>query len=132
MSSCILELSSDSPLRTTLVNQSTRRVQYEIKTPIRISGSVTRIWRFEPRVHTLLRSAEGVSSGSADDVTNRTELKVLPFDEAGGNGIDLILPKVGEEIARVHWKWFSRDKVMFQGGITAWNQFLPPCMELKE
>ena len=47
MSGCTLRFARNSPLRTTLVDDATGHAKYQIDTPIRIVGSVTRIKKFD-------------------------------------------------------------------------------------
>ncbi|KAF9649443.1 hypothetical protein BDM02DRAFT_3128398 [Thelephora ganbajun] len=104
MSGCTLRFAQNSPLRTTLVDEATGDAKYKIETPIKIARSVTRIRKFESHSQAPLHW---------DDETE-TEF-----------------PETGDEIARIHWKWFSSHRIIFQGRITTRSEFLPKCGKLK-
>ena len=44
---------------------------------------------------------------------------------------EMELPETSDEIARVYWKWFSPDRIIFRGRITTRNEFLPKTGKMK-
>ena len=127
MSGCTLRLTRNSPLRTTLVDEATGHAVYQIDTPIRVARSVTRIRKFDsPQPHPH-RVSEGATPDSDDDIPDKgkggrpegDETKTMPE-----------LPETSDEIARIYWKWFSSDKIIFRGRITTRSEFLPRAGKL--
>jgi len=51
--------------------------------------------------------------------------------EEEGDGMETELPETSDEIARIYWKWFSSNKIIFRGRITTRNEFLPDAGKLK-
>jgi len=136
MSGCILQFARNSPLRTTLIDEATGNAVYQIDTPIRIAGSVTRIRRFDSSTHPPHEWHDDADSDSGDDITEKgkgrrsksEKDKIDPEDEdEAGVG----LPETSDEIARIYWKWFSSDKIVFRGRITTQDEFLPKCGKMK-
>lgn len=122
MPACVLLLSNDSPFRTAIIDKTTRRVRYRIHTPIRVTESFTRIKRFEPRAHPPSRVNQDVGPSFYGDTPYNTEF--------GGRGVSQPLPEIGEEAARICWKWFESDEITFQGRKTTWRALLPSCGKL--
>jgi hypothetical protein len=127
MAICTFEFSRNSPLRTTLIDEATSCAKYQIDTPLRIVGSVTTIRKFVlPPQPPLVRRDKG-SSDFGDDPTDRVKKR--------GFGRGLIgtpeLPETGDEIARIHWKWFSPDGIDFLGKVTNRKEFLPSTGKMK-
>ena len=140
MSGCTLIFARNSPLRTTLVDEATGHVKYQIDTPRKIARSVTRIRKFDsPTEPPLHWDAE---SDSGNDVTDKgkksksksksTKGKVKEEgeegheEEEGGE-----LPETSDEIARIYWKWFSSDRIIFRGRAHARAKFLPKCGKMR-
>lgn len=123
MSGCTLRFARNSPLRTTLVDESTGDVKYKIETPMRIARSVTRIRKFKSRTTPApLHRDEDVNSDSSDDIGDQEEV---------ANGIDVERQSTGDEIARIYWKLFSSSRFIFRGRITTRNEFLSRCGKMK-
>ena len=130
MSGCTLRLSRDSPLRTTLVDEATGHAKYQIDTPIKIARSVTRIRKFDsPTQPPLHWRDDDHSSASGDDITDKKRSKSKEEEEGDETGAEL--PETSDEIARIYWKWFSSDKIVFQGRITSRTEFLPKTGKVK-
>ena len=108
MSSCKLKFMRNSPLRTTLVDDVTGHVKYRIETPIRIARSVTRIRK-----------------------SKSSTPSPIHFDEDANDEEETIFHEINDEIARIYWKWFSSDKIIFRGRITVRSEFLLKCGKLK-
>ena len=134
-SGCTLQLARNSPLRTTLVDESTGNAIYRINTPIRIVRSVTRIRKFDSSKPQLHRNKGTDSdSDSGKDITDvgkrkrkkrkKSKSKSKSKKEKGGK-------EEGEEIARIRWKCFSSDKIDFQGKATTRREFLPKTGKMK-
>lgn len=127
MSACTFEFARDSPLRTTLVDEATGHAKYQIDTPLRITGSVTRIRKFDlPLQSPLILDGEGVS-GSGDDHTDKGKKKgIFKWGIFGAE-----LPETSDEIARIHWRCFSSDRITFRGKATTRREFLPKCGKMR-
>ena len=109
MSGCTFQFARNSPLRTTLFDEATGRARYQIDTPIRITGSVTRIRRLDSPIHHLPQQDDDADSDSDDDVVHRgkegsSESK-KDLDD-GGDELETVeeLPETSDEIARIYWK----------------------------
>ena len=119
MSGCTLQLARNSPLRTTLVDEATGNAIYQIDTPIRLR-SVTRIRKFDsPQLH--LHRDEGADDDSDHDITDKKP-KSKEDEEAEA---EPELPETSDEIARIYWKWFSSDEIIFRGKRSSRSEFLP-------
>ena len=133
MSGCTLRLSKNSPLRTTLIDEATGQAKYKIETPMRIARSVTRIRKFESPPQPPLQWREDADSDSSDDgVAGKEKEKSEPntteeTDEGDSGG----LHETSDEMARIYWKWFSSNRIIFRGRITSREEFLPKCGKLK-
>lgn len=141
MSGCTLQFTRSSPLRTTLVDEATGQAKYQIDTPIRIAGSVTRIRKFDSDTQHPYDSDNDANSDSDDDI--------IHWDKKGGSDyksdskkhgnddeeedLEAVdeLPETSDEIARIYWRWFSTDKIVFQGKISSRDVFLPKCGKMK-
>jgi hypothetical protein len=140
MSGCALQFTRNSPLRTTLVDEATGHAKYQIDTPVRIAGSVTRIRKFDSSAQHPYNPDLDADSDSEDDVINWGKKKGGSDSKKHGNdgeeeegefeAVDE-LPETSDEIARVYWRWFSADKIVFQGKITSRDVFLPKCGKMK-
>jgi hypothetical protein len=113
MSGCTLRFERNSPLRTTLVDEATRRAKYRIETPVKVARSVTRITKFESP--TPLHRDEEADSGCGNEQ----------------NKIETESREAGYEIARIYWKWFSPNRIIFNGKVTTRRESLPRCGKLK-
>ena len=131
MSGCTLRLARNSVLRTTLVDEATGHAKYQIDTPIRIAGSVTQIRKFDSPVQPPLHWDDNANSG--DDITDKGKKKKKSKkdkNDKGERGTEP--PETSDEIARIYWKWFSSDKIIFRGRIHLRTEFLPKCGKMKK
>jgi hypothetical protein len=136
MSGCTLRFARDSPLRTTLVDQVTGLAKYQIDTPIRLVGSATRIRKFESPTQPPLHWEDDADSDPGDD-NDIADVKKRRSGSTGsrsykekGEEAEEAEPELAEtsdEIARIYWKWFSSDRIIFRGGIHRRSKFLPKC-----
>lgn len=158
MSGCTLRFTRDSPLRTTLVDAATGNVKYQIDTPMRIAGSVTRIRKFDSSTQPPLQLGNIADSDyggdvtdmggkrkkdTCDDITDKGRKKKSVSDDITNKGKKRKSKKekkkdagaeihgTSDEIARIYWKWFSSDKIIFRGRIYLRTQFLPKCGKMK-
>ena len=133
MSGCILRFINNSPLRTSLIDEATGQVKYKIETPMKIARSMTRIRKFESPVQPLLDPDEDADSDSGGDISEEggKDEELDSKEEEPGDEIETELPETSDEIARIYWKWFSSDKIIFRGRITNRGEFLPKCGKLK-
>ena len=129
MSGCTLRLARNSPLRTTLIDEATGNVKYKIETPMRIARSVTRIRKFESPVQAPLHWDEEDEDSGDDDVTNGGRKKEPSPTGEENEAEDL--QETSDEIARLYWKWFSSNRIIFRGKITSRKEFMPKCGKLK-
>lgn len=44
---------------------------------------------------------------------------------------DADLPETSDEVARIYWKWFSSDVIIFRGRRSLRTEFLPKCGKMK-
>lgn len=58
-----------------------------------------------------------------------TDKKSAPVGEEEEEVVEL--PETSDEMARIYWKFFSRDKIVFRGKITNQGEFLPECGKMK-
>jgi len=137
MSGCTLRFARDSPLRTTLVDEATGYAKYQIDTPIRLVRGVTRIRKFDSPTQPPLHWDDDADSDSGEDITDvkkrrsgstgSRSYKEGHEEEASGPE----LAETSDEIARIYWKWFSSDRVIFRGKIQSRAEFLPKCGKMK-
>ena len=136
MSGCTLRLVKNSPLRTTLVDEATGHAKYKIETPMKIARSVTRIRKFESPPHPPLHQREDGESDSSDagdiaDEQKKKKKKKKKDTEEGDETDSGDLPEASDEVARIYWKWFSSNRIIFRGRITTREELLPKCGKLK-
>ena len=146
MSGCTLRFARNSPLRTTLIDAATGHARYQIDTPIRITRSVTRIRKLESSARPSSHWDDDAGFDSGDDITNKGKKKKPPSDDITnvgkkkkekkkkpekdeGDGKEL--PQTSDEIARIYWKWFSSDRIIFRGKARLRTEFLPKCGKMK-
>ena len=113
------EFSGKCPLRTTIVDKATGHPKYRIDTPLKLTGRVTKIKKFDKPFQPPLIS--GGKTDLGDDPTDKGK-KGSKTKKAHAN-----LPKDFEEITKVQWHWFSPDIVAFLGNETTRKRFLPRC-----
>jgi len=143
MSGCTLRFTRNSPLRTVLVDEATGQAKYQIDTPIKLARSVTRIRKFDkptqPPLHWDDEAAsdsddDGVvgevkEESSSDDITDKGKGKSKKDEHE--EGAEPELPETSDEIARIYWKWFSSDKLIFRGRARLRTEFLPKCGKMR-
>jgi len=131
MSGCTFLLARKSPLRTTLVDEASGHAKYQIDTPRRIAGSVTRIRKFDSPAHALLHWDDNDSDPGDDIAGKGKKSKSKENREEEGEEEVAELPETSDEIARICWKWFSSDRVIFRGRAHLRTEFLPKCGKMK-
>ena len=135
MSVCNLRFTRNSLLRTVLVDEATGHAMYQIDTPIRIAGSVTRIRRLDSSIPYPLRHDDDDDSDSGDDSTDvkrrKSEFTGSRSDKKGDEKVGPELAETNDEIARIYWKWFSSDRIIFRGRERLRTEFLPKCGKMK-
>jgi len=108
---------------------------YEIDTPVRLAGSATRIRRFDPQTQQAYRWGNDEDSDSDDDSIRRDKKEGHDPKKYADDGEELEtveeLPETSDEIARIYWRWFSADDIIFQGRKTTRDAFLPKCGKMK-
>ena len=123
------QFAKNSPLRTTLIDETTGNAAYQIDTPSRIHRSVTRIRKLASSPQSTLVLSGSTDSNSDDDPTNKGGKKE---GFKWKNLIRVNLPETRDEIARIQWKCFSSDVINFQGKVTTRKEFLPKCGKMKQ
>ena len=99
---------------------------------MRIAGSVTRIRKFEPSTQPPPSQLDEDADDDSDDydITDVGKGKKSRVAEVEGDEVQE-LPETSDEIARIYWKWFSSNRIIFRGKITNREEFLPKCGKLK-
>jgi len=128
MSGCTLRFSRDYPLRTILVDEGTGHAKYQIDTPRKFGRLTTRFRKFDSPTQPH-QWDDDHGSDSGDDVTDKKEYKSKEEEE--GDETVAELPETSDEIARIYWRWFSSDKIIFRGRITSQAEFLPKTGKIK-
>jgi len=135
MSGCTLRLTRDSPLRTILVDEATGYAKYQIDTPRKIARSVTRIRKFDSPKRPPPHLDEDTDSDPGDDIADKSKEAMSEKDEKDkeqeGDGMETELAETSDEIARIYWKWFSSNRIIFRGRITTRREFLPKTGKAK-
>ena len=139
MSGCTLRFAQDSPLRTTLVDEVSGHAKYKIDTPIRLTRRVTRVRKFDSPPQLPLhwdRDADSDSDYYITDVKKKSKRKKSKRkrdkkDKKEGDGGGPGLTETDDEIARIYWKCFSSDRIVFRGNITTRREFLPKTGKMK-
>ena len=136
MSGCTLQFARNSPLRTTLVDGATGQAKYHIDTPIRLARSVTRIRKLDSSTQPPPHWDDDADSDTVVDVIGEVGKGESNPRKDQNDGEDeredgAELPETSDEIARIYWKWFSSDRIVFQGKITSRSDFLPKCGKMK-
>ena len=134
MSGCTLRFSRNSPLRTILVDEATGQARYQIDTPRWQARSATRIRKLDSAAQ-LPPNLDDTDSDSDDDVTDKGKKGESKKDEDDAEGDEpdtgTELAETSDEIARIYWKWFSSDRIVFRGKIISRSEFLPKCGKMK-
>jgi len=139
MSGCTLRFTRNSPLRTVLVDEATGQAKYQIDTPIRLARSVTRIRKFDTPTQPPPHWDDEADSDSDDSGVGEEKKKSSSDDTADKGkgkdeqeeGAEPELQETSDEIARIYWKWFSADKLIFRGKSRLRTEFLPKCGKMK-
>ena len=132
MSGCTLKFTRNSPLRTILVDEATGDGKYRIDTPRTLVRGVTRIRKLDPSTQPPLHWDDSDSDADDDSVGQGKEGESKSDKDRGdGEEAGAELPETSDEIARIYWKWFSSDRIVFRGKITDRSEFLPKCGKMK-
>ena len=131
MSGCTLVLARNCPHRTTLVDETTGHVKYQIDTPKKLAGGVTRIRKFDSPTQPPPHLDEDNDCDSSEDIADKDKPKSKEDKENEEGEPEPELPGTDDEIARIYWKWFSPDRIIFRGGITTRDEFLPKVGKMK-
>ena len=129
MGAYTLQFSRNSPLRTTLVNETTSHAEYQIDTSRRLFGSVTRIRKFSLPPQSPLILNEKAHFDPSDDPTDQGKKNGRGF--AWKNIVKADLPETDDEIARIRRTCFTPYKINFAGKSTIRRKFLPKCGKMK-
>lgn len=139
----------NSPVRTVLVNGATGQELYRIDTPRRCIGSVTRVFRCDPATSPTLNLMPRLHWNADEPYEGyySEEWKLLTGaksdryggGEGGDGGVSAAVnevqgedsPVVGNEIARLYWKWFASTRIVFEGKIRTRAEFMPLRGRLK-
>lgn len=124
MSGCTLELElyKHSILRSTLTDQATGQARYRVETPITISGDFTRIKKLESHAQPTPHPDWDTDSDTHDHITDGKKAEgKLDFKEVA----NLESAETSDEVARIHFKVFTSDKIFFQGKMYTRKEFLP-------
>ena len=143
MSGCTLRFTRNSPLRTVLVEEATGQAKYQIDTPIRLARSVTRIRKFDTPTQPPLHWDDEAESDSGDDGVGEERKRKSSSDDTTDKGkgkskkdereedAEPELSETSDEIARIYWKWFSSDRIIFRGRSRLRTEFLPKCGKMR-
>lgn len=127
MSGCTLRFTRNSPVRTTLVDEATGHVMYKIETPtFKFAHVATQIRKVESHTQPPLHLEEDTYTDSGDDTTDDEKMDDKFYSDEESQ-VDLGLPEISDEMARIYWKLLAQDKIVFQGRIHGRSQFLPKC-----
>ena len=121
MGSCTFLLSKNTPLRTTLIDETTGHAKYQTESPRRFARRFTRIRRFELPPQPPLVLGDKADSDFGDDPTDKGKKKGR-FKRGKAE-----LPKTDDEIGRIHWGVLSPAKIDFKGKVSSREEFLPKC-----
>jgi hypothetical protein len=139
MSGCTLRFARNSPLRTTLVDEATGHAKYQIDTPITVARATTRIRKFDSSTQPPLHwDDDDDDSDPGDDIASggkkgKKSGKGGNDTEDGGAEAEAVaeLAETSDEIARIYWRWFSSDRIVFRGRVYLRSGFLPKCGKMK-
>ena len=134
MSGCTLQLTGSSPIRTTLIDEATGHAKYQIDTPGTSTRSATRIRKLDSATQPPPNGDD--ANLDSDDTTNGREKGKYKSQNDGDGGEEGLgtVPELGEtsdEIARVYWKTFSSDRIIFRGKIISKSELLSKCGKMK-
>ena len=132
MTGCTLLFARNSSLRTTLVDEATGHAKYQIDTPVKIAQRVTRIRKFDSPTQPPIHWDDDNDSDSGDDIADKDKPRSKEDEEGEEGGEpEPEFSGTNDEIARIYWKWFSPDRIIFRGGITTRDEFLPKAGKMK-
>ena len=136
MSGCTLRFTRNSPLRTILVDEATGDAKYQIDTPSGIARIATRIRKLSPSTRPPLNWDDEESDPGDDDADDEKDSDSK--SKKGGDSEEEVyeivkskLPETSDEVARIYWKWFSSDRIIFRGKITSRSELLSKCGKMK-
>ena len=134
MDGCTLRFTQNSPLQTTLIDEVTGHAKYQIDTPMTVARATTRIRKFKSPTQPPVHWNDHEDSSSGDGVIDQEKKKKSQrSDTKEGDGVDIRaeLPETSAEIARIYWKWFSSDRIIFRGRVYRRTGLLPKCGRMK-
>lgn len=124
MSGLTFSLARNSPLRTTLIDETTGHAMYQIDTPRKLQFPfVTKIRKLDP----VTPPPDDDDSESDDDPTDKKHVP-LDVDEVE---LPIELPETSDEMARIYWRFTSPDNIVLRGKTTTSREFLPECGKMK-
>lgn len=124
MSGRTFSLARNSPLRTTLIDEATGHAVYEVDTLT--TSWVTKIRKLD---HTA-RPPPYSEDGDFDPGEDLIDKKRTPVDAEEDESV-MELPGTSDEMASIHWKAFSQERIVFRGKITTQGEFIPECGKMK-
>lgn len=128
MNTRTFSLARNSPLRTTLIDETTGQAVYKIDTPRKFSSSVTKIRKLDPSTQPPPYSEfDDADYDSGDDIADRKDAS----GGTEGGEPEIELPETSDEMARIYWKLISSEKIIFRGKITTQKEFLPAAGKLQ-
>lgn len=109
----------NSPLRTTIVNESNNRPLYKVETPRQVTRKVTRIRRV-PQTEDLkpLIFSDDDDDASASDDSHPAKGESAPPEEEE-------IPSGSDELARIYWHHISHNRLVYKGRLMDRRHFLP-------
>ena len=121
-------LARNSPLRTTLIDETTGQAVYQIDTPRKFSSDVTKIRKLDSAARAPLNWDDGGGAGydSSEDIID----KKGTLKRTEGGGPEPEPPETSDEMARIYWKLTSSNRIIFRGRITTQDEFLPATGKL--
>ena len=111
-----LVFTKNSPLNTTLVDERSGAVMYEIETEGGFFGSKRTIVRKPVTSASLFFSITLLLAPLTNDVLGRP-----PSSDQRGQPI----PRTSSEVARIQWKRWSSDRIVYYGHEMKRDEFLP-------
>ena len=130
MSGCTFLFARNSPLRTTLIDEATGQVVYNIDTPRKLLKNVTRIRKLDSPTQPPHHWDDGDDD---DDPSEGIANKKGALEGTEGDEPEAVaeLPETSDEIARIYWRFISSDRIIFRGRITTQSEFLPAAGKLQ-
>lgn len=126
-----------------LIDEATGQELYRIDTPRRFVGSVTRVFRCDPKTPPTSNLMprlhwDANEPHKTHDLDERKHVAKAKLDRHGDGeeGDNEVVPTVDKapeedsplvenEIARLYWKWFASARIVFEGKIRRRAEFMP-------